>query len=54
MENPRDYLKWSKEEDENLLAEYTERMPIDEIAETHQRSIDEIQSRLKTLGLISD
>ena len=46
------YEKWSKEEDENLVAEFKEGKSIEEISVEFRRKYGAIRSRLRKLGLI--
>ncbi|MCU0545779.1 MAG: hypothetical protein MUE44_27040 [Oscillatoriaceae cyanobacterium Prado104] len=48
---PRAYIKWSREEDENLIKEYADGQDINEIAKKFQRQPVAIRSRLQKLGL---
>ena len=49
---PRAYVKWSREEDENLQKEYASGQQIGELAQTFQRQPAAIRSRLQKLGLM--
>ncbi|MCY7382168.1 MAG: hypothetical protein LH628_06220 [Microcoleus sp. CAN_BIN18] len=49
---PRAYVKWSREEDENLQNEYTSGQQIGELVNKFQRQPAAIRSRLQKLGLI--
>jgi len=48
---PRAYVKWSREEDENLQNEYTSGQQIGELVNKFQRQPAAIRSRLQKLGL---
>ena len=48
-------LKWSSEEENNLLQEYNEqKLDINEIGKIHKRTPGGISARLAILGVISD
>ncbi|MEG4802355.1 hypothetical protein QUB63_20880 [Microcoleus sp. ARI1-B5] len=49
---PRAYVKWSREEDENLQKEYASGQQIGELAQRFERQPSAIRSRLQKLGLI--
>ncbi|MCC3428571.1 MAG: hypothetical protein JGK08_00330 [Microcoleus sp. PH2017_04_SCI_O_A] len=49
---PRAYVKWSREEDENLQKEYANCQEVSELAQKFQRQPVAIRSRLQKLGLI--
>lgn len=49
---PRAYVKWSREEDDNLKNEYASGQQIGEIAQRFQRQPAAIRSRLQKLGLM--
>lgn len=49
---PRAYVKWSREEDENLQNEYASGQQIGELVNKFQRQPAAIRSRLQKLGLI--
>jgi hypothetical protein len=49
---PRAYVKWSREEDENLQKEYANCQEVSELARKFQRQPVAIRSRLQKLGLI--
>ena len=49
---PRAYVKWSRDEDENLKNEYASGQQIGELAQRFQRQPAAIRSRLQKLGLI--
>ena len=49
---PKHGLKWTSEEDEQLLSEYREGRTIKEISEIHNRSNGAIRSRLLGLGVL--
>jgi len=49
---PRAYVKWSREEDENLQNEYASGQQIGELVKRFQRQPSAIRSRLRKLGLM--
>ena len=49
---PRAYVKWTRDEDENLQNEYASGREIGELAQSFQRQPAAIRSRLQKLGLI--
>lgn len=49
---PRAYDLWTQEEDNALIKEYKEGVPIHELARAHQRKIRAITARLEKLGLL--
>jgi archaellum component FlaC len=49
---PRAYVKWSRDEEENLKNEYASGQQIGELAQRFQRQPAAIRSRLQKLGLI--
>ncbi len=49
---PRAYVKWSREEDENLQKEYANCQEVSELSQKFQRQPVAIRSRLQKLGLI--
>jgi hypothetical protein len=49
---PRAYVKWSREEDENLQKEYANCQEVSELAQKFQRQPVAIRSRLQKLGLL--
>ncbi|MCC3527515.1 MAG: hypothetical protein JGK21_03975 [Microcoleus sp. PH2017_22_RUC_O_B] len=49
---PRAYVKWSREEDENLQQEYANCQEISELSQKFQRQPVAIRSRLQKLGLM--
>ncbi|MCW6050960.1 hypothetical protein QUB60_08750 [Microcoleus sp. A2-C5] len=49
---PRAYIKWSREEDENLQKEYASDQQIGELAQRFQRQPAAIRLRLQKLGLM--
>ena len=51
---PREYEKWTIEEDQQLIDEYKQGKFIPQLAIKHQRKTETIRSRLKKLGLVSE
>jgi hypothetical protein len=49
---PRAYVKWSREEDENLQQEYASGQQIGSLAQRFERQPSAIRSRLQKLGLL--
>ena len=49
---PRAYVKWTRDEDENLQNEYASGQQIDELVKKFQRQPAAIRARLQKLGLI--
>ncbi len=49
---PRAYVKWTRDEDENLQNEYASGREIGELAQSFQRQPAAIRSRLQKLGLM--
>lgn len=49
---PRAYVKWSREEDENLQKEYASGQQIGSLAQRFERQPSAIRSRLQKLGLL--
>jgi hypothetical protein len=50
---PRVGIVWTDEEDQKLIAAWTQRQPIEDIASSHGRTVRAIESRLERLGLIT-
>jgi hypothetical protein len=50
--HPRAYDPWMPEEDDALVKEFKQGIPISELARIHQRKIGAIEARLAKLGLI--
>jgi hypothetical protein len=48
---PKAYAKWSKDEDDRLKNEYIQGKDILELANTFQREVGAIRSRLQKMGL---
>ncbi len=48
---PKAYVKWSKDEDDRLKNEYMQGKDILELANTFQREVGAIRSRLQKMGL---
>ena len=51
---PKAYMKWTKEEDDNLRNEYFKGKTIEELAMIFQRKPSAIRSRLQKLGLLNE
>ena len=52
LKYPRAYVKWTRDEDDNLKNEYASGQEIGELAQRFQRQPAAIRSRLQKLGLI--
>lgn len=46
------YMPWTKEEEDQLLDEFSQEIAVSEIAKLHNRSRGGILARLKRLGVI--